>query len=636
MSDFLALFSSPGVTPTAPPVAGFTGTPLSGAASLSVAFTDTSTHTPTSWLWEKNDGSGWVSFAGTPTVQNPTEVFAAGIWSVRVTVSNASLVSSTSTRTDYLTSSVTTITSFPVGSASGQKPTVYVGDVGNGFNLYTLNADTQTQYPGSVIKLMTLLLAWEYKSAVWTSDTVTITAADVTDPIGGSTSAGFLANDIVTWEGLAYGLLLPSGFDACQAIARVIGNEIYAAAGNTGTQGMTRFIETMNARGVTLGLTNSTFTDAWGGSKTLGPTVVRNVTSARDMATIGKEVFKASHTALRAMAGAATHGVAVTGASPRTITMTNFSRFVNGPTATQAGISDPSVVGSKNGTWVLSGDGIFQYGVVTIWTSPAGRELIIVTLGSKSLVGAMLDQRGLMAMAPRDFSYLASGSAGTDSAWANVKVLIGGDGSIVDESTVGRAVTLTSVTVGTAVVASSTGSMLLDATSDRATVADAADISVGAGSMTVEAWYAGGGTEPGGEAILFCKWDHTNNNKEWLIERGGAGGLDLYVSANGSAASSTTVLATGSEVGQVLWNGAPRHVAIVKNGSTWAAYIDGERMANTITAAAAFDGTAPISVGYPPSAVSAVGQYDEFRVTIGTARYTAAMVFPQMRKFPRS
>jgi hypothetical protein len=72
-SHFAAL--SPGTTA---PTADFTGTPLSGSSPLSVAFTDTSTNeggSPT-FHWEKNDGSGWQDFAGTPTAQNPTETFS--------------------------------------------------------------------------------------------------------------------------------------------------------------------------------------------------------------------------------------------------------------------------------------------------------------------------------------------------------------------------------------------------------------------------------------------------------------------------------------------------------------------------------------------------------------------------------
>lgn len=73
------------------PVAAFSGTPLTGTDPLAVAFTDASTFTPTAWAWEKssNGGSSWAAFAGTPTVQNPSENFAVGTWSVRLTASNA-------------------------------------------------------------------------------------------------------------------------------------------------------------------------------------------------------------------------------------------------------------------------------------------------------------------------------------------------------------------------------------------------------------------------------------------------------------------------------------------------------------------------------------------------------------------
>lgn len=84
------------------PIANFTGTPLTGIDPLSVVFTDTSANGPlTAWHWEKNDGSGWVDFDGTPTVQYPTETFTVGTWSVRMTVTNSNS-SNTKTRTDYL------------------------------------------------------------------------------------------------------------------------------------------------------------------------------------------------------------------------------------------------------------------------------------------------------------------------------------------------------------------------------------------------------------------------------------------------------------------------------------------------------------------------------------------------------
>jgi hypothetical protein len=102
------------------PVADFSGTPLSGTAPLSVAFTDSSTNTPTSWLWEKNDGSGWVAFTSGSTSQNPTESFTAGTWSVRLTATNAA-GSDTKTRTNYVVSTAPVVVEEPAGGTSKRK-----------------------------------------------------------------------------------------------------------------------------------------------------------------------------------------------------------------------------------------------------------------------------------------------------------------------------------------------------------------------------------------------------------------------------------------------------------------------------------------------------------------------------------
>ena len=75
-----------------PPVSDFSGTPTNTDTSTHVVFTDLSTHSPTAWLWEKFDGNigiGWVPFSSTPTQQNPTELFAEGVWSIRLTATNA-------------------------------------------------------------------------------------------------------------------------------------------------------------------------------------------------------------------------------------------------------------------------------------------------------------------------------------------------------------------------------------------------------------------------------------------------------------------------------------------------------------------------------------------------------------------
>jgi len=81
-----------------PPVAAFTGSPTSGTASLTVAFTDTSTGSPTSWLWNFGDSSSVNA-----TVKSPVHTYAStGTYTVALTATN-SAGSNTLTRTNYIT-----------------------------------------------------------------------------------------------------------------------------------------------------------------------------------------------------------------------------------------------------------------------------------------------------------------------------------------------------------------------------------------------------------------------------------------------------------------------------------------------------------------------------------------------------
>jgi PKD repeat protein len=79
-----------------PPTAGFTATPTSGTAPLTVSFSDTSTGTPSAWSWSFGDGA-------TATEQHPTHTYTtAGTYAVSLTVSNTA-GSDTVTKQDYIT-----------------------------------------------------------------------------------------------------------------------------------------------------------------------------------------------------------------------------------------------------------------------------------------------------------------------------------------------------------------------------------------------------------------------------------------------------------------------------------------------------------------------------------------------------
>ena len=78
------------------PVAEFSANTTTGAAPLTVSFTDNSTGSPTSWSWDFGDGS-------TSSEQNPSHIYQnTGKYTVKLTVTN-DLGSNTETKTDYIT-----------------------------------------------------------------------------------------------------------------------------------------------------------------------------------------------------------------------------------------------------------------------------------------------------------------------------------------------------------------------------------------------------------------------------------------------------------------------------------------------------------------------------------------------------
>lgn len=91
--------TTPTITETTPvPIkAGFSGYPTTGTAPLTVTLTDSSTGSPTSWLWDFGDGSSSV-------LENPPQhrYSVPGTYTVSLTVSGP-VGSNTRKLTDYIT-----------------------------------------------------------------------------------------------------------------------------------------------------------------------------------------------------------------------------------------------------------------------------------------------------------------------------------------------------------------------------------------------------------------------------------------------------------------------------------------------------------------------------------------------------
>jgi trimeric autotransporter adhesin len=82
--------------PTAPS-ADFSATPTSGTAPLAVQFSDGSSGAPTSWAWDFDNNGVTDS-----TLQHPSHTYAAAVYSVKLTASNAA-GSDVETKTNYVT-----------------------------------------------------------------------------------------------------------------------------------------------------------------------------------------------------------------------------------------------------------------------------------------------------------------------------------------------------------------------------------------------------------------------------------------------------------------------------------------------------------------------------------------------------
>nr|WP_051527016.1 serine hydrolase [[Eubacterium] cellulosolvens] len=110
---------------------------------------------------------------------------------------------------------------------------------------------TQRIYPASMTKIMTTLVAIEHITNL--EDTVTFTGGEYDRAYTeGATTANFMAGDVVSYNDVLYGIMLPSGADACYAIADAIGGS------------ESGFVNMMNEKAQQLGMTDTHFTNCTG------------------------------------------------------------------------------------------------------------------------------------------------------------------------------------------------------------------------------------------------------------------------------------------------------------------------------------------------------------------------------------
>ncbi|MBS5165042.1 MAG: D-alanyl-D-alanine carboxypeptidase [Butyricicoccus pullicaecorum] len=125
-----------------------------------------------------------------------------------------------------------------------QAEAVYLGDPVTGMPLYEKNAE-ERRYPASTTKIMTALIVLDNVQDL--EQKVTVLEEDFNGIPSDGSMAGFVVGEEVPVIDLLYGLMLPSGNEAANTLARFVGGSI------------PEFVKKMNARATDLGCTDTHF-----------------------------------------------------------------------------------------------------------------------------------------------------------------------------------------------------------------------------------------------------------------------------------------------------------------------------------------------------------------------------------------
>ncbi len=198
--------------------------------------------------------------------------------------------------------------------------------------------------PASVTKMLTALTAIDLAPL----DTkITIQDSDLV----GESSMGLQSGETVTLEALLYGMLLPSGNDAAEAIARGLGRQ---PGDTTPEQSVQHFVDKMNAKAKALGTKETHFANPHGLDDP------NHLTSAYDLGIIGAAL--AANPTLLKIAG--------------TVTYDGFGHTVHTTNKLLYDGRYPAIVGGKTGQTDEAG-----YTLVEI-ASRNGRALLSVEMGT--------------------------------------------------------------------------------------------------------------------------------------------------------------------------------------------------------------------------------------------------------------
>jgi hypothetical protein len=186
--------------------------------------------------------------------------------------------------------------------------------------------------------------------------------------------------------------------------------------------------------------------------------------------------------------------------------------------------------------------------------------------------------------------------------------------------------------ISTAQTKFGSGSMYFDGTGDYLYSVWKPNLELGSGNFTIEFWiYAVGGNS------LYCWSTDWHYAMSWNYGGASSNRVGIWASSNGStwnifnADGGGNGISTGT-ISTNTWT----HVALVRNGSAWALYLNGTSAWTGTSSATIVTRTDTFRIGGPwPNSGPADfnGYIDDFRMTKGIARYTSNFT-PPTAAFP--
>jgi serine-type D-Ala-D-Ala carboxypeptidase (penicillin-binding protein 5/6) len=254
---------------------------------------------------------------------------------------------------------------------------IYAYDVATGEMLYGVGENEELAI-GSTTKIATALVVLDYVSP---DDEIVIDQTDLVDTSLYS-NMGLVAGDTLTVEQLLQGLLVASGTDAAQALARVVGTGI--SGSDDPETARAAFISAMNDYATQLGLTQTHFANP-GGEDNPG-----NFSTAKEIALLGGELMQEPMLA-------------------EIVAMPSYSFVSSGTGQTYEGANTNQMLGT---------DGIV--GVKTGSTDQAGGCVVLAQDGAG--VGDLM----IVAILGSDLTYNNLSQIVTDTRWADAQAIFAG------------------------------------------------------------------------------------------------------------------------------------------------------------------------------------------------------------------